>query len=507
MEKKEVGISLPRRISSEDLNKLHAYYRKNITSEALAYLKRRGISEESVEAFELGFEPYQIGFQTGRGMLGGYFTNYIVFPIKNTEGELVDLVGRTILEEKPKYKNLVGKNDTFFNENIIDQSDDILLCKNVFDVLSLEQVDLPAICLPDSSSFKDIHAEKLAGKRVFICYPNDEAGRRESKKISVLLQEIVKEVYTVYLPEGFRDVNYFFIQVKNPTENFHLLLGETVEESLKVPVSPDVRNLVVFLEEYQKRNNGDVQGTPTGFTCLDQLLFGGLRTGLHLIVGSVSSGKSMFIRQIADQMAANEVPIVYVTWDMTGFELWARSMARLLQTSPQDILTGKIPMDKVNQANQSYASIAKNLWTLEGSMDTTLDEVADYVERIIQSIGRVPVVFIDHLYRIPIRGKEGTAIHLQLPLIAYQLHQWSRQWDTPIVVIVPAQIEQTQAISFVEGAADVILQLDTSKEPCEAKDRKKIAVHVKKNRNGTLGKVFMVFDKEKATFNPSEGIR
>jgi replicative DNA helicase len=499
-EKKDQGMFLPRRMSHEDLNKLHGYYRKNMTPEAVSYLKRRGISEETAEAFQLGFEPYQIGFQTGRGILGGYFTNYIVIPIKNADGELVDLIGRTIFDEKPKYKTLVGKNDVFFNEDIIDQSDDILLCKNIFDVISLEQADLPAICISDSSPFKESHAQKLAGKRVFICYPNDEAGRRESKKICAMLTETVKEVYTVYLPEGYRDINYFFIQIKNPAETFHLLLNETVEENLKVPISPDVRNLVVFLEEYQKRNNGDVVGIPTGFAELDSILAGGLRTGLHLISGTLSSGKSMFLRQMSDQISAGGIPVVYVSWDMTGFELWSRSMARMLQESPKDVLAGKVSMEKINQANQDYALIAKNLWTMEGAMDTTMDEVAEYVERIIQSIGRVPVVFIDHLYRIPIRNKDGAILHHQLPYIAYQLHQWSRQWDTPILVIVPAGHEHSQAVSFVEGAADVILALEMNQETVETEERKKVSLNLRKNRNGTLGRACMVFDKEKAAF-------
>lgn len=502
--KDDYAAILPRRVSSEDLEQLHKYYRSNMKQEALEYLKKRGISEATAERFQLGFEPHRIGFTSQRGKTSGFFTNCLVFPVRDEMGQLVDLVGRSIYDEKPKYKALVGRGDVFFNEEIIEQSEDILLCRNLFDVLSLEQGELPAICINEYASFKESHAKKLKGKRVFICYPNDESGRRESNRISSLLTDLATDVYTVYLPEGLRDVNYFFTQVKNPRETFHQLLQETIEESDKIPVSPDVRNLVVFLEEYQKRNNGDVKGISTGFPVLDEKLVGGLRTGFYLITGLVSSGKSMLLRQMADHIAEQGEPVVYVSWDMTGFELWARSMARLLKVSPQDIIAGKVPLQQLNQANQDYAAIAKNMWTLEGRMDTTLDEVEEYIERIIQSIGRIPIVFIDHLFRVPLRDKEGRLIQQNYSLVAYILHQWSRQWDTPIVVAAPKQVHDQPLHSSIEAAVDVILALEAEESKEGRSQREQISLYVKKNRNGTLGQLSFVFDKEKAHFFPSQ---
>ncbi len=502
----EYATILPRRISNEDLAKLHAHYKKNLSQEAVEYLKRRGITLETAERFELGYESFQIGFQTPRGKMGGYFTNCIVFPVRDADGSIVDLIGRSIFDEKPKYKALVGKGEVFFNEEIIENSDDILLCKNVFDVLSLEQAQMPAICSSDFSSFKESHAHKLKGKRIFICYPNDETGRRESNRISSLLHELAKEIYNVYLPEGFRDINNFFVQVKNPAETFQRLLNETVEETLKVPVSPDVRNLVVFVEEYMKRHSGDVQGTPTGFPDLDEKLVGGLRTGFYLITGMVSSGKSMLLRQLADHISFTGVPVVYVSWDMTAFELWARSIARILQVSPQQVITAQVPIEGINQANQEYSAMAKHMWTLEGTMDTSLDEVEDYIERIIQSIGRVPIVFIDHLLRIPLRDKEGRLIQQNYSLVSYILHQWSRQWDTSIVAVAPQQIHEHPMSGAVEAAVDVILTMQKEEHEQDEKEKEKMGLYLKKNRNGTLGKISLVFDKEKAIFLPSHSL-
>ncbi|RKD25679.1 hypothetical protein BEP19_01685 [Ammoniphilus oxalaticus] len=502
LQKDDFGASLPRRVSSDDLTKLLQYYRKGLTREATDYLRRRGIKAETAEKFELGFEPFQIGFYTPQGKLGGYFTNCLVFPVRDANGLLVDLIGRGINGAKPKYKALVGRGDVFYNEQILSHSEDVLLCKNVFDALSLEQVDLPTLSLLDST-FKEAHAKKLADKRVFICYPNDDKGRRESNRIAGLLQEVARETYTVFLPEGFRDINHFFVQVKNPPEAFRKLLKDIVDESLKTPVSADARNLVVFLEEFQKRHHGESPGISTGFSELDEKLVGGLRTGLYLFTGEGSIGKSMLLRQMADYIAAEDTPVVYVSWDMTGFELWARSIARLLGVAPKQVIAGQVPLEQVNQANQNYAKLAKNMWTFEGGVDTMLPEVEDYIERIKQTIGRAPIVFIDHLLRIPYRDKEGRIVQQNYALVSYALHQWSRQWDTPIVVAAPEQIHRHPMSGSVEAAADVILTLRLATEEADEREeerKEKVSLYLKKNRNGTLGALHFEFDKQKAIF-------
>ncbi|WP_254611288.1 DnaB-like helicase C-terminal domain-containing protein [Paenibacillus sp. JMULE4] len=92
-----------------------------------------------------------------------------------------------------------------------------------------------------------------------------------------------------------------------------------------------------------KRHRGQSSGTPTGIAELDETLFGGLRSGLYLIAGGASSGKTMLMKQIADHIASEQMPVVYVSWDMTAFELWARSIARIIGTEPQKVLSGKIP--------------------------------------------------------------------------------------------------------------------------------------------------------------------
>jgi replicative DNA helicase len=494
--------AVAKRFSWEDLDGMVEYYEKLMSPEAREYLQSRGIEESTVAQFRIGFEGAKIGFHAGKSMLGGFFQNCIIFPIVDGHGKVIDLLGRVIDNRQPKYRSLLGQTDYFFNHPVINIAEDIILVRNVFDVLSLSQVKLPAVALPDFVPFREHHAQALAGKRLFISYPNDDGGRRESVRVAALLESVATEVYIVHLPEGLRDVNDLFVRAQNPFELYMSLLNVAVSESLKMPVFPDSRSVTVFTEEYAKRQKGLIGGVKSGFADLDEKLVGGLTTGLYLLMGGVSNGKSMFLRQMADQIASTGVPVVYVSWEMTAYKLWCRSMARILQVPPRDVLAGKIDQEKIHAAAQQYADIAKNMWTIEGTFDVTMHEIEETINRIIQSIGKVPVIFVDDLFRITMRDGNGSLIHNNQALSAYLLHQWSRQWDT--AVITSASVQKPGAaeiLPMVEAAVDTIIQYETvpiTDSPDSQLDRIKLSLI--KNRNGTLGSIELLFHKEKAQF-------
>lgn len=101
--------------------------KKQAGQKALEYLKQRGLSEETVKKFNLGFAPpgweNLLTFARKRGLppdllhkaglaglrpSGGHYDNFrsrIIFPICNLQGEVVGLGGRIFGEGEPKYYN------------------------------------------------------------------------------------------------------------------------------------------------------------------------------------------------------------------------------------------------------------------------------------------------------------------------------------------------------------------------------------------------------------------
>ncbi|MEC0226982.1 DnaB-like helicase C-terminal domain-containing protein [Paenibacillus alba] len=486
-------------LAAVDLDGLLGYYQKQMREEAYFYLHKRGITEETAQQYRMGFEIGKIGFYVDQNQLGDYFEHRVIVPIRNYEGEIVDLIGRSIDNREPKYKALYGLDQYLFNYSALEESDEIVLCNGIFDVLTLNQVKVPAICVPDFGVFKEQHLALFADKRVYICMGNDESGRRESTRIEALLREHGNETYIISLPETIRDINDLFVRAQNPAETFLSLVSQSVEEATLAPVAPDIKNSTVYLEEYMKRFRGQVANLRTGFAKLDTQLFGGFGNGLYLLAGVGAVGKSMLLKQIADQLAADGTPVVFVSWDMTNFELWSRSIARIIGVEPQKVLGGKVDPEQVAEGNKQYAKISKMLWMVECTMDTTLDQVAASIERIAVNVGKEPVIFIDHLQRIPVtNGKSPLTWQQQQAAIAYTLKQWSREWDCPIIAATAIEQGQDNVPDSVQASADVVMIMQPMKSDDE--QQQAISLVLTKNRNGTIGNIPLIFHNDRALF-------
>jgi replicative DNA helicase len=486
-------------LAAVDLDSLLSYYQKQMREEAYLYLQKRGITEETAQLFRIGFEIGKIGFYVDQNQLGDYFEHRVILPIRNYEGEIVDLIGRSVDNKEPKYKALYGVDQYLFNYDAMEDSDEVILCSGIFDVLSLTQAKVPAVCVPDYGIFKEHHLSLFTGKRVYICMGNDEYGRRESTRIESVLREQGNETYIISLPETIRDINDLFVRAKNPVETFLTLVNQSVEEAMLAPVAPDIKNSTVYLEEYMKRFRGQVASIRTGFDKLDTLLFGGFGNGLYLLAGSGSIGKSMLLKQMADHIALEETPVIFVSWDMTNFELWSRSIARIIGVAPQKVLGGKIDPEQVAEANKQYAKISKMLWMLECTMSTTLDQVAANIERIAVIVGKEPVIFIDHLQRIPMgEGAAALTWQQQQAAIAFTLKQWSREWDCPIIAATALELGEDNVPDRVQASADVVMIMQPVKSDVDGQQA--ISLALTKNRNGTIGNIPLVFHNDCALF-------
>ena len=121
---------------------------------------------------------------------------------------------------------MYGLDQYLFNYSALEDSDEVVLCNGIFDVLTLTQAKMPAVCVPDNGMFKEQHMSLFTDKRVYICMGNDETGRRDSIRIEALLREQGNETYIINLPETIRDINDLFIRAQNPVETF-LALSES----------------------------------------------------------------------------------------------------------------------------------------------------------------------------------------------------------------------------------------------------------------------------------------
>ena len=117
-EKKKVRLRLPQGFTTfKDSNPRFIPH-----IEAYNYLKSRGITDEIMEKFKIGYTAT------------GDYAYRIVVPSYDTEGILNYFVARAWVPKKMKYKNPpVPKDEIIFNEGVVDWKKDVYLCEGVFD--------------------------------------------------------------------------------------------------------------------------------------------------------------------------------------------------------------------------------------------------------------------------------------------------------------------------------------------------------------------------------------
>ncbi len=212
----EVGRPAPkdgRRRDLFDVNALAlAYFRGQLEGEALAYLRRRGLTDASIESFELGFAPdgwdgllrhaltkgvrdddlLAVGLlsENERGRRYDRFRNRVIFPIKDGMGRVVGFAGRVLDESLPKYLNtpeteLFRKAELLYGLDrarpAIRKSGEAIVVEGYMDVIALHQTGFGNAVAALGAALTEPQAEQLArldAKRVYLAFDADEAGQR-----------------------------------------------------------------------------------------------------------------------------------------------------------------------------------------------------------------------------------------------------------------------------------------------------------------------------------------
>jgi DNA primase len=144
------------------------------------YLRHRGITEETVRAFG-------VGFFRGRGSMSGR----IVIPIHNYRGELVAYAGRSIDATGPKYKLPAGfaKSVELFNLHRVlalpvESRGSVVVCEGFFDCMKVYQAGFPVVGLMGSSLSDAQEVVLRHFGRVILLLDADKAGREAAETIA-----------------------------------------------------------------------------------------------------------------------------------------------------------------------------------------------------------------------------------------------------------------------------------------------------------------------------------
>lgn len=188
--------------------------------QAYSYLKNRGLSDETIKAFGLGYsnkfsnDLYQYLRSKGyseelirsAGLVntdekqGVYdkFWNRVIFPIMDVNSRVIGFGGRVMGDAKPKYLNspetpVFDKSRNLYglNRARTSRKSYFLLCEGYMDVISLHQAGFTNAVASLGTALTSGHASliKRYVQEVYLTYDSDEAGTRAALRAVPLLKE------------------------------------------------------------------------------------------------------------------------------------------------------------------------------------------------------------------------------------------------------------------------------------------------------------------------------
>ncbi|NLW90529.1 MAG: DNA primase [Syntrophomonadaceae bacterium] len=233
------GRELDRRKRIIEVNQAAAEYYHQVLAkvpEAMTYISGRGLDQDIVEKFHLGFAMDQWNHLEDYLLRKGYSQEYIkasglikrndrrnsyydlfrariMFPIYNQSGSVIGFGGRVLDDGMPKYLNtpdteVYSKRQNLYGlyqgKEAIRQSNEVLLVEGYMDCIRMHQfgfincvATLGTALTKEQASLMHRYAEN-----VIIIYDGDEAGQREALRASSILVGEGLKTSVLTLPEG-----------------------------------------------------------------------------------------------------------------------------------------------------------------------------------------------------------------------------------------------------------------------------------------------------------------
>jgi len=228
-------------------NKALSFYKKNLfnTNEgkkALDYLKKRGVSEETIHQLKIGYslnswdsilkyfeqvktdmkDLEKVGLVMRRKDRQGFYDRFrgrIIFPIFDVSGKAVAFGGRTLFKDNPKYLNspdtpiytkgqvLYGLN---FSKESVRNNKQMILVEGYTDFLSLYQRGITNTAASLGTSLTENQASLASRftKNIAVAYDSDDAGRKAAcRAVSLCFAQGIR-TQVLSFPRGQDPDNY-----------------------------------------------------------------------------------------------------------------------------------------------------------------------------------------------------------------------------------------------------------------------------------------------------------
>lgn len=463
------------------------------------YMQKRGISLETLQKCHVGYVPAwrhpnapkqkaspRIILPAGPYQYTARFTG---------TSEELDELNKDIPKDYQLSKAMKAGMQEHLFHNVALKENYVFVVEGEIDALSILEAGFHAVATGGNAAIKKVVGDyKQANSNAFliVAMDSDDAGTKEAQTLDQALTEneiphIKEEKLWIAEGLGCKDANELLTRDR---EILKKILAESIDkakaeerraeeearaedeaERLKYEEEFSGTSILNKLHEHGEnlRRHGR-QNIPTGFQSLDEVLDGGLLPGTVTTIGGITSlGKTTFIMQIAESIAAIGTDALVISLEMENIRLVAKSISRITFANSDedtaltmgDVISGdrwglltERQSELFKNAVEEYSKkICPHLFIKEVLGDFTVLDLRELVKKHIKLTGRKPVVFVDYLQQLqPIDNKMNDTQIIDENM--KKLDQMSRELQIAVVLVSSFNRSSYQKKVAFEGFRD-----------------------------------------------------
>ena len=483
--------------------------------EGMNYFLDRGLSEDTIKRFKLGYEPKGINealkdypelhYYKDLAECYPYFVpmfkegvcEYIlprqdikILDKKLQEGELYKIDKEGNKREYPKTMNLKNVPTTIYNFDEAMKNELVFVCEGWCDALSLENEGYKSVALNSVTSVSKFinmiqEVKDYQSKTYVIALDNDKSGKEARQKLQDELQNLKCRVKHLYPEgEGVKDINDMLLKdEKSLLYSIIKIEQEIQEENDKILTQNSCySHLNSILNKFISNKNRKLLST--GYSKLDATLGGGLYNSLYVIGGISGLGKTSIVLNILENLAKKEQDVLFISLEMSREELVAKSLSRFTREtvdkrftpmdypSQRDIQNGNFDMEApyFQEGLINYTEASKHIFIKEANFNYNTELIREDIIKHKALRGKAPVVVVDYLQVLPCLKDYGDD-KKNIDFNITELKRISREYDIPVIVISsigrqyykkPIDFEAFKSSGNIEFTADVVIGLQYS---------------------------------------------
>lgn len=463
--------------------------RANISG-AQEYLSFRGLSMETASKYCLGYDaewrsPTAVERAQREGRRLPPTSPRLIIPTSK-HSYLARDTRRELDDASKKWAKMKEGQVELFNSKALYNEEErpVFIVEGEIDALSIIEVGAEAVGLGmarNHHKLLELLEKKPTRSTLILCLDDDKGkehntGAEAQEELRAGLEKInVSYIIGHSILMGANDPNEALVKDR---AGFTAAVAEVEHQTAARPDNVTDYLNRLMAGEIERFKQGATRRT--GFNNLDAQT-GGVYPGLY-VLGAISSlGKTTFIHQMADQMAARGEDVLYFSLEQSRLEMVSKSISRL--TAQKDVKKavsslairgGNLTPAVLDAADQYAQMVGERMSVIEGNFCCTVAFISDYVSRYMATTGTKPIVIIDYLQILQGDPRQSTKETVDCNVT--ELKRLSRSKDIPVFLISslnrtnymsPVDFESFKESGGIEYTADVIwgLQLTVLNDP------------------------------------------